>query len=262
MTPIGRVDPGPWPFVRTMLVLDEVESTSDLAVELVGGAGIVLPLCVWSARQTRGRGQGENAWWSDSGSLTFTVAVAPAAHGLPPEAEPSLALAAAVAVIDALDSLGYRAPGLGIRWPNDVELDGRKLAGILPERVEAVGQHWLLIGIGINVASDLAEAPASVRSMATSVSALPGPPVDAGTPARLLAAILERLAPVIGQLAARDGALAARWRALDLLRDERACVDLGDQVVAGRGCGIDEDGALCLDRGGTVVRLFGGRVLR
>lgn len=262
MTPIGRVDPGPWPFVRTMLVLDEVESTSDLAAELVRGAEISLPLCVWSARQTRGRGRGENAWWSDSGSLTFTVAVDPVEHGLSSEAEPKLALAAAVAVIDALDSLGYNAPGLGIRWPNDVELNGRKLAGILPERVESASRRWLLIGIGINVASDLAEAPASVRSMATSVSALPGPPVDAQTHARLLAAILDRLASVIGQLAARDGTLAARWRALDLLRDQRVSVDQVDQVVAGRGCGLDEDGALCLDRGGNVVRVFGGRVHR
>lgn len=262
MTSTGRVDPGPWPFVRTMLVFDEVESTSDRAAELVGGAGIVLPLCVWSARQTRGRGRGNNDWWSDSGSLTFTVAVDPAAHGLPTESEPRLALTAAVAVIDALNALGYNAPGLGIRWPNDVELNGRKLAGILPERIGSAGRRWLLIGIGINVDSNLDEAPASVRSMATSVSALPGPLVDAQTPARLLAAILDRLASVIGQLAATDAALAARWRALDLLRDERVSVDQGDQVIAGLGGGIDEDGALCLDRGGRVVRLFGGRVLR
>src|SRR5689334_15520637 len=119
-----------------MIVLDEVESTSDLAAELVRGDGLVLPLCVWTKRQTRGRGRGSHTWWSDTGGLTFTVAIDPVAHGLARGSEPKLALATAVAAIEALIKLGFNSPALGIKWPNDIVIEGQKLGGILPETVE------------------------------------------------------------------------------------------------------------------------------
>ena len=95
-----------WPFVRTMIAREVVESTSDLARELVAEDRYDLPLAVWADRQTRGRGRGENTWWSDAGSLTFTIGIDPASHGIGIEQESRLALAAAVAVIDAIDSDG------------------------------------------------------------------------------------------------------------------------------------------------------------
>jgi BirA family transcriptional regulator, biotin operon repressor / biotin---[acetyl-CoA-carboxylase] ligase len=262
VTSIVRDDAGHWPFVKTMVVLDEVDSTNDRAAELVRAGGVSLPCCVWAARQTRGRGRGDHSWWSDSGSLTFTLAIDPAAHGLAPASEPKLALATAVAVIDALVALDFDSPALGIRWPNDVEIDGRKLGGILPEQVETEEGHRILIGVGINVSTDMAAAPAEIRRMATSLSAIPGAPLDAATLPRLLAAILEHFSTVMSRLARSDASLFERWKALDLLRDAWLTVDLGNRIAAGRGRGIDEDGALCLDQGGAILRLFGGRVLR
>ena len=137
-----------WPFVKTMIVLEEVESTSDRAAHLVRSGDVALPLCVWARRQTRGRGRGTRSWWSDSGSMTFTLAIDPEAHGLVCESEPKLALATAVAVIEALAELGFGSPALGIRWPNDLEAGGRKLGGILPERVETDHGRRVLIGAG------------------------------------------------------------------------------------------------------------------
>src|SRR4051812_48432802 len=99
-----------WPLVRTLVHHEIVASTSDLARQLVVAGETELPLAVWATRQTRGRGRGSNRWWSDAGSLTFTVALDPAAHSLRPEHEPRLALAAAVAVIDALIPLGLAEP--------------------------------------------------------------------------------------------------------------------------------------------------------
>src|SRR5262249_15368380 len=156
-------DDDPWPFARTVVVLDEVDSTSDHAARLVRQGSLALPLCVWAVRQSRGRGRGTNSWWSDSGSLTFTVAIAPSAHGLMEETEPKIALATAVAVIEALVERGFDSPSLGIRWPNDVEVDGRKLGGILPERVETDYGIRVLVGIGINVSVDPSEMPTEIR---------------------------------------------------------------------------------------------------
>jgi BirA family biotin operon repressor/biotin-[acetyl-CoA-carboxylase] ligase len=253
---------GPWPFVGTTLVLDEVESTSDEAAQLVRRGSVALPLCVWARRQSGGRGRGTHSWWSDDGSLTFTLAVDPAAHGLAAESEPMLALAAAVAVIEALGELGFRSPALGIRWPNDIQVGDRKLGGILPERVDTPHGHRLLIGVGLNVSTDLATMPAEVRPMATSLAAVGADVVEPESLPRLLSAILGRFGLVLGRLAARDPELAARWNALDLLRDQWVTVDLGPRVIAGRGAGIDEDGALCLDEGAKRYRTFGGQVLR
>ena len=102
-----------------------------------------------AAEQTSGRGRGENQWWSDEGSLTFTIALAPENHGLLVHQEPRLALMAAVAAIEAIGTLGLPTQGIGIRWPNDIEVGGRKLGGILPERVEIHKGHRLLLGVGL-----------------------------------------------------------------------------------------------------------------
>jgi BirA family transcriptional regulator, biotin operon repressor / biotin---[acetyl-CoA-carboxylase] ligase len=251
-----------WPFVRTMAALPVVHSTNEHARALIQDAAFELPLAVWARRQTRGRGRGTNNWWSDAGSLTFTLAIDPKGHGLAARNEPRLALATAVAVIDALQGLGLREPLIGIRWPNDLEVNGRKLGGILPEPVETEHGHRLLIGIGLNVQTDLTRAPESVRSMATSLAALGAGFLDEDALPQVLAAILSHFERVLNRLVHGDCELAARWNRLDLLRDRWVNVDLGTHQVAGSGTGIDGEGALCLDDGTHRFRLFGGQVLR
>ena len=67
-------------------------------------------------------------------------------------------------MIEALDELELGSPSLGIRWPNDLEADGRKLGGILPERLETPHGRRVLIGIGLNVQTNLAATcPGSSR---------------------------------------------------------------------------------------------------
>jgi len=248
--------------VKTTIVYDVADSTSDRAAELVRAGTFELPLVVAAGRQTRGRGRGRREWWSDTGSLTFTIAIEPAVHGLTAENEPTLALATAVALIEALDELGVGSPSIGIRWPNDLEADGRKLGGILPERVQTEQGHRILIGIGLNVRTDLAGAPAQVRAMATSLAALRAEPLDEGISTRLMPAILKRFESVLERLAMGDPSLSEEWNRLDQLRDEWVRVDCGTHRVAGRGQGIDQEGALLLDDGEQQLRIFGGQVLR
>lgn len=241
-------------FIATTVRRDAIPSTSDLARELVVAGGVALPLLVRAEVQTRGRGRGSNAWWSDAGSLTFTLALDPRAHQLTPAHEPRLALAAAVAVVDAI---GAKGP-LGIRWPNDIEADGRKLGGILPEKVETPTGPVLLIGVGLNVRTRLDQAPADVRALAASLADRPDPPeLDV-----VLAAFLVRFASILPLLAHDDSVLAARWAQLDTLLGELVRVDLGPRIITGVGTGIDEEGALLVTTGGKTLRLFGGRVLR
>ena len=179
-----------------------------------------LPLLVWADVQTLGRGRGDNQWWSDEGSLTFTIGLDPAAHGLRQEQEPRLALMTAVAVIKAIDALGLTAPGIGIRWPNDIEIGTRKLGGILPERVEVDGGHRLLIGIGLNVLTRVNQAPPDVQRMATSLSDFQPEPLEPSFLPRFLAEILTQFDRTLHRLSDDDHELAQEWNRLNLLRDQ------------------------------------------
>ncbi|MFO0889660.1 MAG: biotin--[acetyl-CoA-carboxylase] ligase [Isosphaeraceae bacterium] len=252
----------PLPFVRTVLHRPVVDSTSGLARCLLLQGVDELPLLVWADSQTLGKGQRDSSWWSDEGSLTFTVAIDPAVHRLRIDQEPRVSLAAAVAVIRAIDALGLVNPGIGIRWPNDVEVGGRKLGGILPERVETEHGHRLLVGIGLNVLTGFEHAPPDVARMATSLSALQPEPLDPTCRVRLLDEILSRLPGEIERLADDSADQAREWEGLNLLRGEHVRVSLGDRIVAGTVREIDPQGALCIDEGGAIQRLFGGQVLR
>jgi BirA family biotin operon repressor/biotin-[acetyl-CoA-carboxylase] ligase len=251
-----------WPFVRELRVFDELESTSDLARSMIQEGSPPLPMAVRALRQTVGRGQRDSRWWSDEGSLTFTLVIDPSAHGLRLEHHPRLSLMTAVAVIEAIAALGLSAPGIGIRWPNDVEAGGKKLGGILPERVETDGGHRLLIGIGLNVLTRLELAPPAVRPMAASLAAMQPESPDPELLPRTLAEILSRFERKLSRLAADDPDLARQWDSLNLLRGQAVRVALGPRILEGKVRAIDAEGALCVDDGLEVHRLFGGQVLR
>jgi BirA family transcriptional regulator, biotin operon repressor / biotin---[acetyl-CoA-carboxylase] ligase len=168
----------------------------------------------------------------------------------------------AVAVIEAIGALGLTDPGIGIRWPNDIEVNGRKLGGILPERVETRLGHRLLIGIGLNVLTRIEQAPPGVQRMATSLSALQLQPLDPSFLAGFLAAILTQFERALDMMAADDPGLAWQWDRLNLLRDQVVRVALGPKVICGKVHDIDTQGALGVHDGQQVQRLFGGQVLR
>ncbi len=240
----------------------ELPSTSDEARRLLGQGATELPFLIRTRRQTAGRGRGTNRWYSDEGSLTLTLALDPDAHGLSPAHQARAALAVAVAVLDAVAD--HLPPGAGgIRWPNDIEVADRKLAGILPERV-ATPRGWaLLIGLGLNLRTRLDQAPPEVGRMATALW-LERPDtahrLDHDT---MQAAILDHLARTLAALSRDDPGLASRWAALDTLRDRTVHIDQGaGRILTGVGAGISPDGGLRVRTEDGVVTLHGGSVLR
>lgn len=242
-------------FVRTFRAFETIGSTSDEARALAARPDIDLPLLVTTNTQTSGRGRGENKWWSDAGSLTFSLAFEPASFGLRREHESRIALATAVAIVRACQPI---AP-LGIRWPNDVECRGKKLGGLLPESiVTPIGPRFVL-GVGLNVTTNMGEAPEDVRRMATSLAELGLRPPDKHL---VLSAILDHMAESIAQLADDDSELAKAWSSLDLLRGQAVRLKLGAAIIEGTGAGIAADGSLIL-RTESGDRMFhAGQVLR
>jgi BirA family biotin operon repressor/biotin-[acetyl-CoA-carboxylase] ligase len=253
---------GAFPFVRTVVERPVVESTNDVARALLLRGFDELPLLVWAAQQTHGRGRGENRWYSDEGSLTFSLALNPAAHGLQVDREPRLALVTALAIIEAIEALGLRNPGIGIRWPNDLEVGGRKLAGILPERVEVGHERCLIIGIGLNVLTRIENAPPDVQLMATVLAAFQPQALLPSFLRPLLAMVLTQFERALSRLVQDDPELPRQWEALNLLRGQTIQVALGPRVVEGIVHEIDAQGALLVHDGQKLHQLFGGQVLR
>lgn len=253
-----------WPFVQRMLIFEELDSTNTTAraIALDPDRREPLPLGLWARRQTRGRGQRESSWWSDEGSLTFSLLLDPAAHRLRLDQTPRLALTAAVALIETVADLGWTDPGLGVRWPNDLEYKDRKIAGILPERIETDRSDRLIIGVGVNVASRLDHAPPEIRAMAGSLGELQPEPLAPDVLPKFLAAFLNRFPSTLNRLADDDPGLAAQVSRLDQLRDRPIRMALGPRSLSGIARGVAPDGALLVDDGREIHHLFGGRVLR
>jgi BirA family biotin operon repressor/biotin-[acetyl-CoA-carboxylase] ligase len=199
----------------------------------------------WSAavaeRQSAGRGREGREWLSPAGNLYLSVLLRPR---WPPESVGVLPLAAGVAVAEAAAEWGVPAQ---LKWPNDLLARGRKLGGILVE-ASAGGQglETVVVGVGLNLGLDPAEAPPALRQAVTSVRIEAGH--DPGVPAAA-AAVLDRLAVWYDALA-RDGpptALAA-WRARSVPWWGRAVeARSGDAVLRGVARGLDGRGALILD---------------
>ena len=144
-------------------------STNDRARECVGDGGPT-PLLVVADQQTRGRGRGTNRWWTGPGCLAFSLLLSPETTPSDPRRRPLVALAAGVAVVDAIRPLVDRQP-VGLHWPNDVFVGDRKLAGVLVE-VPAEGSH--IVGIGVNTNNSLADAPVEIRDRAVTLYDLTG----------------------------------------------------------------------------------------
>lgn len=155
---------------------EELASTNDEARRLAEN-GAADGLVVLAERQTSGRGRRGASWYAAAGeSLAFSIIVRPTE---PQSLWPRLALAAGLAVAEAVES---DIPGVGIKWPNDIWIGGRKVAGILVE----AGGDFAIVGIGINV--NTREFPPEVADIATSLHLAAGRPLES---ADVLTKILE-----------------------------------------------------------------------
>ena len=249
-------------FKNRVIRIEETASTNDLAKRLASEEGVgPLPMVIRADRQTSGRGRGANAWWSDGGSLTFSVLLDPVARGLADRHTPLTSMAAAVAVVEAIGPRIDRG-SVAIRWPNDVEIDGRKVAGILPERVNTPRGPRLVIGIGLNVRSRLDEAPAEVRRVAAALEEFADFGLGPADQEIIFGAILGRLDDAIDRLGRDDPALAESWAGLDQLLGMPVRLDVGGTIVEGIGRGIGPDGGLRIEESGAIRTIYGGRVLR
>src|SRR5437763_459105 len=164
---------------------DTVGSTNDEARRLARD-GAPEGTLVWAAAQSAGRGRRGHLWQSPPGNLYLSLVMRPEG---PAARAPQLGFVAALALGEALDQLAGPHLQLRFKWPNDVLINGGKLAGILleSEMAAAGGLDFVIIGIGVNLVS----APRDLEYPATSLAAQG---VSGVTPAALLAAFAPHFA--------------------------------------------------------------------
>ena len=217
------------------------DSTNARARELAA-AGAPDGTIVTASEQSAGRGRQGRTWAAPPGrALLLSALVRDLSRR-----DALLPLAVPVAVAEACDR--FAGSRCGIKWPNDIWIDGRKLSGILLEGRPQEG--WAVIGIGLNVGTREDEFPEELRTMATSLAIASGE--DPGV-ASVLEAVLEALER---RLAEPAKATLAAWRERDVL--------LGSSVRwnggAGTAAGLDENGALLVDTENGRVALDAGEV--
>jgi BirA family biotin operon repressor/biotin-[acetyl-CoA-carboxylase] ligase len=240
-------------FGRTILHLDRCTSTSDVATQLAE-EGALHGEVVIAESQTAGRGRRGRAWVSPPGkNLYLSVILRPE---FPPHRAPELTFVAAVAVAETLGEANVPAR---VKWPNDLEIDGRKVAGILTELQAGPDQvRSVVVGIGVNLNVGEEDLPAELRPIATSARIVRGSPVPR---ALFTAALLTRLEEWYDRHA-EDGfeVITARWRELTSTLGEAVRVRLGDREIRGIAQDIDETGALLVANGSEVERVVAGDV--
>ena len=202
---------------------------------------------VVAGRQTQGRGRHGRDWFSPEGNLYASILLRP---GLPPGRLSELGFVVALAAADAVDAVlpGGRAR---LKWPNDVMVDGRKIAGIL---VEIVEHNAAVIGIGLNIAHAPEAAPYPVTCLR-----------EAGATTSPEAVLTQFLTALEHHLAhwSRHGFAHAReaWLARGPAPGEMIRVRIGTRIDTGRFAGLDANGALLLTENGATRRVVAGDVV-
>jgi BirA family biotin operon repressor/biotin-[acetyl-CoA-carboxylase] ligase len=245
----GQLWPAPIEWFETL------PSTSDRIKELAR-TGAPEWTTVLADRQTAGRGRQGSAWVSPQGNLFLSVLLRPMVDA---EAVGVLPLAAGAATCEALRAFG---PPAVVKWPNDVLVGERKIAGVLAEGTWAEGAlEAVALGIGVNLVLDPAELPADIREVTTSLIAETGRPVDRDEAA---AEVLVRLVVWYHALARGAAAIVEAWRSLAApWWGRRVEVRSGDAVVVGVVRGVDDLGALLVQSDdGRTVRVIAGDARR
>lgn len=233
----------------------ELDSTNNYARALAESSAPEGTVVI-AEQQSRGRGRLGRRWVSPPYvNLYCSILLRPT---LPPARAPQITLMAAVALSEAITEFSP-VPAL-IKWPNDILVGGKKLAGVLTEAIsDARRIEFVILGIGVNVNYAPEAMPREIRESATSLAALAGRRINREDFLRRLIQDLDRCYAILQE----DGfaALAPQWDARFGLKGRAVRIDMTDRSITGRVLGIDADGLLIVESGGGRERIVAGDVV-
>lgn len=239
-----------------LICLERIDSTNSEA-ERRTAAGENVPLVILAREQTRGRGRRGRSWHSAPvGNLYSTFVFRPE---LEPARLQDFTLWMGVSLCELVENFCKLTPGL--KWPNDLHLNGRKAGGMLTEaRIDAEQVRDLIFGLGLNVNGRAGDLPPDLRRTATSLAEATGAPVDLN---KFAAALIARVMRAYAEFV--DGSYRRQFRKLwdryDILRGQPVAVVQGSRTVRGLATGIDAEGSLLVRaESGATERFRAGEV--
>jgi BirA family biotin operon repressor/biotin-[acetyl-CoA-carboxylase] ligase len=242
------------PHLRGLELLFEVDSTSTRLLAAPPPPVGLADVCS-SELQHAGRGRLGRRWIAPFGSgLAISAAWSFSDAG---RALPALSLGVGVAVARALVRVG--AQGIGLKWPNDIWFQDRKVGGVLVEiRAEAGGPAHVVIGVGLNVVLPAA-ARLEIEATGARVAAVADACAELPSRNRVAGTLLDELLSMLVEF--ETGGFPAfrdQWTQLDALNGRAVEVRLGDKITVGSARGADLDGALLVDVDGSLRRFVSG----
>ncbi|MCG6901522.1 MAG: biotin--[acetyl-CoA-carboxylase] ligase [Rhodobacter sp.] len=239
-----------WPDGYDRVVLDEVDSTNAEAVRRA--PGLSGPTWIMARSQTAARGRRGRAWAMPPGNFAATLVLHP---DEPPETVALRSFVAALALFDALVAVTGRAEILALKWPNDVLLNGGKLAGILLESLgHGRGVSHLAIGIGVNLTA--APGAETLERNAARPVALGDETGTSVTPETFLTSLAEAYAAWENRFATFGFApIREAWLARAAKLGEHIVARTSDAEITGVFETIDKTGALVLGTAGGRVAI-------
>ncbi|HXI73101.1 MAG TPA: biotin--[acetyl-CoA-carboxylase] ligase [Verrucomicrobiae bacterium] len=240
---------------RDIQVFEQTTSTNDV-IEKLARDGVSEGVVVFAESQTKGRGRLGRKWISpERKGLWFSVLLRP---DLRPQEATQLTVASATALRRAIAAETGLKPE--IKWPNDILVGGKKVAGILTElSAELDRVRHIILGIGVDVNLDTGELPVELRKLATSLKMESGEKISR---AELAVAILQALDEDYARIGAgKFAAVADEWEAHCATIGKNVTVLIGDRKIRGRAESLDDDGALLVrTEHGHLERIIGGDV--
>ncbi len=234
-----------------------IPSTNSLAMELIAAGQIAPGTIILTDTQPAGRGRHGRAWVTLPGMQILLSVVLDL-----PFAPHLLVMAAALAACRAVETSGILSAQAALKWPNDVQVQGKKVAGILIETTTATPAHLTgVVGLGMNVNGSLAPWP-DLAERATTLESILGHP----TPREpIILAFLDQFGELTADLAGNvhaQTALHAAWRARLGMLGQSVTVHQGEALLSGIAEDAGDDGALLLRRpDGTRQSITWGDVL-
>jgi BirA family biotin operon repressor/biotin-[acetyl-CoA-carboxylase] ligase len=240
---------------RDIRVFKETTSTNDV-IEKLARDGVKEGVVVFAESQTKGRGRLGRKWISPAHKgLWFSILLRP---NLNPQETTQLTVASATALRRAIISETNLRPE--IKWPNDILVGGKKVAGILTElSAELDRVKHITLGIGVDVNVDASELPPEVRKIATSLKIESGEKI---LRAELATKILRELDKDYAKICAgKFSEVADEWEGGCATIGKNVTVQMGDRKICGRAESLDDDGALLVrTEHGHLERVIGGDV--
>ena len=231
---------------------NSVASTNEIAKKLAYD-GAADGTVIVAEEQTGGKGRLERNFFSPKEKgIWFSMILRPSCMA---KDAPKFTLMAAVAVIRAIERFNLNA---GIKWPNDIMYDGRKLVGILTEMSAEIGHvNYIVVGIGINVNISREEFPESIREIAASLSEMAGENLSR---TKIFRAVLEEFDKLY--IANNFDEVFKIWRKFNITLGKKVTVlsaESGD-IFTGKAVDIDADGALIVETSEGRKTVYAGDV--